>query len=86
MTYGFTEHDTYLLEACVCGNCRRMTFLKSRTICSHIFSIVLSTLCISTGVTAFLYLALPIPNFILSKFPEIFSPSLKGMGDLSMDI
>lgn len=86
MTYGFTEHDTYLLEACVCGNCRRMTFLKSRTICSPIFTIVLSTLCISTGVTAFLYLALPIPNFILSKFPEIFSPSLKGMGDLSMDI
>ena len=86
MTYGFTEHDTYLLEACVCGNCRRMTFLKSRTICSPIFTIVLSTLCISTGVTAFLYLALSIPNFILSKFPEIFSPSLKGMGDLSMDI
>ena len=45
------------------------------------FTIALSTLCISAGVTASLYLALPNLNFMSSKVPDMFKPNLNGTGD-----
>ena len=65
---------------------RLITRSKSRTMFRPILIRVLSTLRMATGVTSSLYFALPNRNFMSSRFPDIFSPNLKGIGDLSIDI